>query len=221
MHKATYLKVLQKIRKQIIRENGGTVEDTPPLPTRLPPAASNNDILRDMEVRQFQEQQDTIAKKSAEIEAIKREKTAAEQRAAILEDALKESSQSRNSLRKWDEETQQVIEGRAQIRYRRDSSHLVNLAYRERNLVSSPNLVLPPAIDGAIDPHIRQTDFSAVWPLATNWKILARWNYDHSNARNLESFAGVEYSNCCAKIRLVAREWINENELSVLFFQNI
>lgn len=119
----------------------------------------------------------------------------------------------------WDEETQQVIEGRAQIRYRRDSSHLVNLAYRERNLVSSPNLVLPPAIDGAIDPHIRQTDFSAVWPLATNWKILARWNYDHSNARNLESFTGVEYSNCCAKIRLVAREWINENELFVRNFE--
>ena len=119
----------------------------------------------------------------------------------------------------WDEETQQVIEGRAQIRYRRDASHLVNLAYRERNLVSSPNLVLPPAIDGAIDPHIRQTDFSAVWPLATNWKILARWNYDHSNARNLESFAGVEYSNCCAKIRLVAREWINENELFVRNFE--
>ncbi len=115
----------------------------------------------------------------------------------------------------WDEDTQQVIEGRVQLRYRRDNSHLFNLSYRERLLVSSPNLVLPPAIDGSIDPHIRQTDFSAVWPLATNWKILARWNYDHSNARNLESFAGVEYSNCCTKIRVVAREWINENELFV------
>lgn len=119
----------------------------------------------------------------------------------------------------WDEDTQQVIEGRAQVRYRRDNSHLFNLAYRERNLVSSPNLVLPPAIDGAIDTHIRQTDLSAVWSLGANWKILGRWNYDHSNARNLESFGGVEYSNCCAKIRVVAREWINENELFVRNFQ--
>lgn len=119
----------------------------------------------------------------------------------------------------WDEDTQTVIEGRAQVRYRRDNSHLINLAYRERNLVSSPNLVLPPAVEGAIDPHIRQTDFSAVWPLRANWKILARWNYDHSNARNLESFAGIEYSNCCAKIRVVAREWVNENELFIRNFE--
>ncbi len=119
----------------------------------------------------------------------------------------------------WDEETQQVIEGRVQLRYRRGSSQLLNLAYRERNLVSSPNLVLPPAAEGAIDPHIRQTDLSAVWPLGPNWKILGRWNYDHSNARNLESFGGVEYGNCCVKIRVVAREWINENELFVRNFE--
>jgi LPS-assembly protein len=79
--------------------------------------------------------------------------------------------------------------------------------------------VLPPAIEGAIDPHIRQTDVSAVWPLGANWKILGRWNYDHSNARNLESFGGVEYGNCCVKIRVVAREWINENELFVRNFE--
>ena len=119
----------------------------------------------------------------------------------------------------WDEEKQEVIEGRVQMRYRRGNSQLVNLAYRERNLVSSPNLVLPPAIEGAIDPHIRQTDVSAVWPLGANWKILGRWNYDHSNARNLESFGGVEYGNCCVKIRVVAREWINENELFVRNFE--
>lgn len=119
----------------------------------------------------------------------------------------------------WDEDTQSVIEGRVQMRYRSDNSHLFNLSYRERNLVSSPNLVLPPAVEGAIDPYIRQTDLSAVWPLASNWKLLARWNYDHSNARNLESFGGVEYSNCCAKIRVVAREWINDNELYVRNFE--
>lgn len=119
----------------------------------------------------------------------------------------------------WDEEAQEVIEGRVQMRYSRGSSQLINLAYRERNLVSSPNLVLPPAVEGAIDPHIRQTDVSAVWPLGANWKILGRWNYDHSNARNLETFGGVEYGNCCVKIRVVAREWINENELFVRNFE--
>jgi LPS-assembly protein len=68
---------------------------------------------------------------------------------------------------------------------------------------------------------------SAVWPLNENWRMLGRWNYDHSNSRNLETFAGVEYSNCCATVRLIARDWVNDyefNELNTrqnrgLFFQ--
>ena len=34
----------------------------------------------------------------------------------------------------------------------------------------------------------------------------------HSNSRNLDTFAGVEYSNCCATIRLIGREWIDDDE---------
>jgi LPS-assembly protein len=73
---------------------------------------------------------------------------------------------------------------------------------------------MPPGIDS----RIKQTDISGVWPINANWKLLARWNYDHSNDRNLESFAGVEYNNCCATIRLIAREWVDEDEL---FLPNI
>jgi len=46
--------------------------------------------------------------------------------------------------------------------------------------------------------------------------LLGRWHYDHSNRRNLDTFAGVEYSNCCATIRLVAREWIDDDEFFLL-----
>ena len=45
-----------------------------------------------------------------------------------------------------------------------------------------------------------------------NWRLLGRWNYDHSNSRNLETFGGVEYSNCCATMRLIARDWVNDYE---------
>jgi len=111
----------------------------------------------------------------------------------------------------WNETTQELDEGSFQLRYQRDSDHLFNVAYRYRNLLDSPNFFLP----ATIDPRIEQTDVSAVWPINQTWKILARWNYDHSNARNLETFAGVEYSNCCATIRLIAREWVDEDELFV------
>ena len=116
-----------------------------------------------------------------------------------------------NSDVQWNEETQELDEGSFQLRYHRDNDHLINMAYRYRNLVDSPNFILPPGID----PRIKQTDLSAAWPLSQSWKLLARWNYDHSNSRNLETFAGVEYSNCCATIRLIAREWVDEDELFV------
>lgn len=116
-----------------------------------------------------------------------------------------------NSDVQWNEETQELDEGSFQLRYHRDNDHLINVAYRYRNLLNSPNFILP----GRIDPRIKQTDLSAAWPISQSWKLLARWNYDHSNSRNLETFAGVEYSNCCATIRLIAREWVDEDELFV------
>lgn len=116
-----------------------------------------------------------------------------------------------NTDLQWNEETEEFNEASFQLRYHRDNDHLFNLAYRYRNLVSSPNFILP----SGIDPRIKQTDVSGVWPVSQRWKLLARWNYDHSNSRNLETFAGVEYSNCCATIRLIAREWVDEDELFV------
>ncbi|NKB33508.1 MAG: LPS assembly protein LptD [Pseudomonadales bacterium] len=114
----------------------------------------------------------------------------------------------------WNEDTEEIDEGSVQLRYHRDEDHLVNFDYRFRSLVNTPNFILP----SGIDPRIKQTDVSAVWPVNENWRLLARWNYDHSNSRNLESFAGIEWSNCCATIRLIGREWVDEDKL---FLPNI
>ena len=120
----------------------------------------------------------------------------------------------RNSDVQWNEETEIIDEGAFQLRYHRDDNHLLNFAYRYRSLVSNPSFIFP----SGIDARIKQTDISAVWPVNNNWSLLARWNYDHSNERNLESFAGGEWSNCCATIRLIGREWVDEDEL---FLPNI
>ncbi len=111
----------------------------------------------------------------------------------------------------WDEDRKEVIEGSFQLRYHRDNSHLFNLSYRYRSLVNSPFFIFP----AGIDSRIKQTDISGIWPITSTWKVLGRWNYDHSNSRNLESFAGVEWSNCCATIRLIGREWVDDAELFV------
>lgn len=118
----------------------------------------------------------------------------------------------------WNQETDEVDEGSFTLRYHGDNSHLLNLSYRFRGLALNPNLPIFPGSSKTIDTRIKQTVFSGVWPLNEKWKLLGRWNYDHSNSRNLESFVGIEYSNCCATMRLIGREWVDEDEL---FLPNI
>lgn len=116
-----------------------------------------------------------------------------------------------NSDVQWNEDQQEVDEGSFAFRYQSDTNHIFNLAYRYRQLVD-----LAGPVPVGLDPRIKQTDVSTVWPMNDNWRILARWNYDHSNSRNLDTFAGVEYGNCCTTIRLIAREWIDEDEYFLL-----
>lgn len=111
----------------------------------------------------------------------------------------------------WDQENNNIDQGSIAVQLRGDQQRLFNLAFRYREK-TDVFLDAPPLID----PRIKQTDMSAVWPLNENWRMLGRWNYDHSNSRNLETFAGVEYSNCCATVRLIARDWVNDYEFNEL-----
>ncbi|MFM1895008.1 MAG: hypothetical protein RLZZ385_82 [Pseudomonadota bacterium] len=111
----------------------------------------------------------------------------------------------------WNEETQDLDEGTLRVRHQADSGRILNASYRYRDVATLPGYLLGPDVD----PRIQQTDLSAILPLNSNWRFLGRWNYDHANARNLESFAGMEFSNCCATLRLVVREWVHEEELLI------
>lgn len=111
----------------------------------------------------------------------------------------------------WDQENNNIDQGSIAVQWRGDQQRLFNFAFRYREK-TDVFLDAPPLLD----PRIKQTDMSAVWPLNENWRMLGRWNYDHSNSRNLETFAGVEYSNCCATVRLIARDWVNDYEFNEL-----
>jgi len=116
-----------------------------------------------------------------------------------------------NSDLQWNEDQQHVDESSMSLRYQGDENHIFNVGYRFRRVVE-----LYGPVPAGLDPRIKQSDVSGVWPLNNNWRLLGRWHYDHSNSRNLDTFAGVEYSNCCATIRLVAREWIDDDEFFLL-----
>jgi len=116
-----------------------------------------------------------------------------------------------NSYLEWDSEDNNLDVGNFQFRYQSDINQILNFSYRFRD---SSN----PITSSGFDRRIKQTDISAVWPVAENWGLIARRNYDHSNSRTLEAIAGFEYNNCCYSVRMIARKWIDND---ALFFGNV
>ncbi|WP_075187577.1 LPS-assembly protein LptD [Teredinibacter haidensis] len=80
-----------------------------------------------------------------------------------------------------------------------DSQSLVNLGYSYIRKGTSGST------------GIDQLDVSFVSPVAKQWVTMARYNYDYSSGRELEAFAGLEYNDCCYRVRLLARRWLDSN----------
>ncbi len=98
----------------------------------------------------------------------------------------------------WDRDTHDINTGNVELRYNRDSSHILNVGYRfiRQQLV-------------------RQTDISLVWPIYGYWRFVGRWNYSLHDKRSLETLAGVEYSSCCWGLRVLWRQFVtNVNGVS-------
>lgn len=64
---------------------------------------------------------------------------------------------------------------------------------------------------------VSQGEVSGVLPIAGNWQLLGRWFYDFEERRSLETLAGVEYRNCCWRLRMLhVRELTDEDADGVL-----
>lgn len=62
---------------------------------------------------------------------------------------------------------------------------------------------------------IDQADFSFVTPINQQWSVMGRYNYDFTQAQELETFLGFEYNDCCYRVRLLARKWLDSNIASL------
>ncbi|TVZ40088.1 LPS-assembly protein [Alteromonadaceae bacterium 2753L.S.0a.02] len=58
---------------------------------------------------------------------------------------------------------------------------------------------------------IDQIDTSFVTPVSKQWHLMGRYNYDFGSKTELETFVGLEYNDCCYRIRLLARRWLDSN----------
>ena len=58
---------------------------------------------------------------------------------------------------------------------------------------------------------LEQTDLAAIWPVNDRLSLIGRWYYSVEESHSLESVAGLEYGDCCWRIRAVWRRYLDSN----------
>jgi LPS-assembly protein len=134
----------------------------------------------------------------------------------------------------WDPDSRSTRSGSAMVHYQPEDEpgKIINAGYRYRNdqirydqttgrwTVGGGDAVLE---DGSVIKDyykIQQHDFSVIWPVVPQWSAIARWQFDYNRNRTLEAFGGFEYDNCCWKLRLINRYWVDYDESSQEVAQN-
>lgn len=91
----------------------------------------------------------------------------------------------------WDPTLDKVTRGGGYVNYRASNDRILHLGYRyERN-------------------SIDQTDVAMIWPVSRRYAVIGRWNYDLDTRRTIEGLAGIEYNDCCWKLRVVFRSYLD------------
>jgi len=88
------------------------------------------------------------------------------------------------------------------LHYRDGANRLFNATYRSRYA-------------GTIDSSghsndIEQTDISFKWPINKEWSTVGRWNYSEEHNLSLDTFLGLEKDTCCWRLRVIARQYVND-----------
>ncbi|TQV71786.1 LPS-assembly protein LptD [Exilibacterium tricleocarpae] len=119
----------------------------------------------------------------------------------------------------YDEEEQVMSQGNFSLRYMDDQYRLFNLGHRFRRQAGRPD-VNDIDNDGdtteLIENDLDQVDASLIWPLYGGLSLVARYNKDLTQQRELEKIAGLEYNSCCYRVRAVWRRWIDNDLIDVV-----
>lgn len=84
-------------------------------------------------------------------------------------------------------------QGLAQASYRGDQGQRFHASWRLR--------------EGTLE----QTDLAAYWPVSEKLSLIGRWYYSVEESHSLETVAGLEYGDCCWRIRAVWRRYLDSN----------
>lgn len=133
----------------------------------------------------------------------------------------------------WDQDERATRAGSLMFNYQPadNLNKIINFGYRYRNdgvyfdedrgrYVTGSGDYVQTRPDGSKKVYkdfykIEQTDASIMWPVFQRWNAIARWQFDYNQSRTLDAFGGFEYNNCCWKVRLIQRYWVDYDERSI------
>jgi LPS-assembly protein len=69
--------------------------------------------------------------------------------------------------------------------------------------------------------EIDQVDASLLLPINSRWSVIARSNHDFTHGVELDTFAGLEYNDCCYRVRLLGRRWLRIDYGTPDFLANV
>lgn len=108
----------------------------------------------------------------------------------------------------WDSRADKIEEGGFSAHYQNGSSGLYNLGYRFRR-DSLSDL-------GTVKRDLSQADASMVLPITDRWSVFGRYRYDIDEQRALDEMVGVQYDDCCWKVRLLYQQSIDDQYIDEL-----
>lgn len=156
------------------------------LTSRLLDAATGREFLRASvgQIRYFEDRRVTTSGQQSALDLNRRSEFAAELSGRI-------GSWSLGGDLVWDPTMDEVARGGTYVNYRTDNDHIMHVGYRfQRN-------------------SIDQTDLAMLWPVSKRLALIGRWNFDLNSNRTIEGLAGIEYNDCCWKLRLVGRRYLD------------
>ena len=96
----------------------------------------------------------------------------------------------------WDPADAEEDELGVSVQYRSDNRRIVNVGHRKRRLSG-----------------IDQGDVSFVWPVGGRVSALGKWNYDFELDRTNEALLGVEYADCCWRVRILYQRHVEPRSI--------
>ena len=106
----------------------------------------------------------------------------------------------------YDHQFEKVQAVSSSLHYMDEQYRILNVGYR---YTRDPVTLSPLDPNPQIGATLNQLDVTALWPLNSQWAVIARTNYDFNYSAELDTFAGLEYTDCCYRVRVLARQWLD------------